>query len=281
MGSKHSAVLVLAAAMLILCACTSPIPQQTSSPTHAPSPTPTQPSTEPPTASPPLTLHVDGLASVQVDELRRLLDPAHPRVHGGPNEEPSPLGLGEIAFLVDGPQQVGGRDYWQLAAGSGDRPIGWAPATDKDGHATLVPFQPTCPPVDDVSAAAIDALGGLQALACFGDRELTLSGQVECNRAIADGGVGGAPYFDSNRHCVLDDLLGVYGDAVTAILGPDPNLPTVSGMFELRGHMDDPGARGCGSIPIGVSLNSSTTPEPWAVVWCRQNFVVTAVVAAN
>lgn len=198
---KHSAVLLLGAATLILCACVSPIPQ--------------------PVAQ---------------------------------NEEPSPLRLGEIAFLVDGPQT---------------------------GRATLVPFQLACPLADALSAAIIDSLGGLQALACFGDSEITLSGQVECNRGIADGGIGGAPYFDSNRRCVLDALLGVYGDAVTAILGLDLNMPRVSGTFEVRGHMDDPGARGCGWIPVGVRLDSPTTPDPWAVVWCRQNFVVTTIARAD
>ncbi len=279
MCSKHSAVLVLGAATLILLACASPIPPPTSSPTLAPSPTPTVAPTltDPPSPAPPPTLHVDGLAIVAVNELRRLLDPAHPNRHGGPNEEPGPLRLGETAFLVDGPQQIGGRDYWQLAAGSGALPIGWAPATDKTGHATLMPVLPICPSANGLSAAAINSLGGLQALACFGDRELTLRGNLECTRLMGDAIAGGADYFDSNRPCVLDGMLSVYGDVVTAILDLDPGASTVRGVYELRGHMDDPSARGCGWIPFGTSQDSPTTPDPTVVAWCRQNFVVTAI----
>lgn len=264
----------------------SPSVPPTGSPTGSPpastTPSPTllpSPSQPPPTHTPVPILHVDGLATIAVDELRRFVDPARPNKNSQLPRDYAPLRAGQLAFLVDGPLRVADREYWQLSLGPADPfgQLGWAPATDESGAATLVPFEPTCPPVEGLGAAALNSLGGLQALVCFGGRELTLRGDVECNRATADGGIGGAYYFDSNRHCVLDGVLTVYGDTVTAILGQDPLAPTVSGAYELRGHMDDHGARGCGLIPIGVSHDAPTTPDPAAVMWCRQNVVVTGL----
>jgi hypothetical protein len=217
------------------------------------------------------------MATVVAGQLKRVFDPKHPSRHPESALPLEPLQIGEVVFLVDGPLRIHGADYWQVAVDPYSAVLGWVPLLEDSGLPTLRPTSPTCPPVGELTATTLNSTGGLRALACFRDDELELRGEVECNRAIADGGIGGAGYFDSNRHCILDDALAVFGDAVTAIIDEDPSAMEVRGEYVLHGHFDDEEAHGCGWIPMGVSLSAPTTPEPGAVLFCRTNFVVTAL----
>lgn len=281
----------LLAAMSLSACSTTPVeptlqptdpPITTLSPTDLlePSASPNPTRSPEPTASPePSTLHVDGMATVDAERLRQVVDPAHPGRHGRLNRRLGPLETGQRLFLVDGPRNEQGIDWWQVMRPFPlfDGPLGWVQAQGRDGP-NLMLHQPPCPRTDGpFGAEQIGALTGFELLACFGDRELTLQGTVECNSAHADGGIGGAPYFNSDRHCSFEEAMPVYGDRVTAIWDTGQGAPTVSGEYQLNGHFDDPDSRLCGWIPIGVSHSSPTTPDPVPVIWCRQNFVVTSI----
>lgn len=131
-----------------------------------------------------------------------------------------------------------------------------------------------------VDVDTLTRMGGLAALGCFGDATLTLEGTVRCTPLVRDGGPGGPSWLDPYSGCALDEALALYGRPVTALLeagGPPPPDP-VSGRYLVRGHFDDPEARTCSMLPIGVSVTSPIgPPDPEAVLACRQMFVVTDV----
>lgn len=150
-------------------------------------------------------------------------------------------------------------------------------------QATPAPYVAACPAVDQViGAETLRAMGGIAALECFGDATLTLEGTVRCARLTRDGGPGGPSWLDPYSGCAMDDALALYGPPVTALLDdgtPPPPNPVV-GRYRVRGHFDDPEARTCSMLPIGVSVTSPIgPPDPEAVMLCRQAFVVTEVEA--
>lgn len=123
-------------------------------------------------------------------------------------------------------------------------------------------------------------MGSLAALKCFGDAMLTLEGTVRCTGLVRDGGPGGPSWLDPYAGCAMDEALALYGRPVTALLddGAPPPPNPVSGRYRVRGHFDDPEAKTCSMLPIGVSVASPIGhPDPEAVMACRQMFVVTEV----
>jgi len=131
-----------------------------------------------------------------------------------------------------------------------------------------------------VEAKTLRSMGGIAALDCFGDTTLTLEGVVRCTKLVRDGGPGGPSWLDPYSGCAMDEALGLYGRPVTALLddGTPPPPNPVSGRYRVRGHFDDPEARTCSMLPIGVSVTSPVgSPDPEAVLLCRQSFVVTEV----
>lgn len=131
-----------------------------------------------------------------------------------------------------------------------------------------------------VDVETLRSMGGLASLTCFGDATLTLEGTVRCTPAVSDGGAGGPSWLDPYSSCVMDEALALHGPAVTALLddGAPPPPHQVVGRYRVRGHFDDPEARTCSMLPIGVSVTSPIgPPDPEAVMACRQMFVVTEV----
>jgi hypothetical protein len=209
-------------------------------------------------------------------ELRGFIDPATEKQ---PAEYQQLLRPGDRLHVVDGPVAAHGRNYWQLAGRwpAAYMPLGWYPATTQDGQA-LEPFVPSCPPGDEpISGGDLTIVAGSEGLACFGNIELTVSGELRCFRATADGGAGGAPWMDSTRFCKINDVLWVYGEAVVGLLEEPTYLDSITGTYEVAGHFDDLAAQGCRWMPIGVSLNApGGPPDPGAVMTCRQDLVVTS-----
>jgi hypothetical protein len=280
MGSKRLAVVVLAAATLALSGCASPIPQPTSSPTVAPTPIPTQQptQTDQPSPTPQPTLHVDGLATVITDGLRRWADPADRNSHRGLNEKYGRLEAGTRVLLVEGPVTIGGTDYWQLYPSYWNyaTPLGWAPGSKADGTPNLAPYQPVCPSPDGLTAAQLAALDRFEQLACYGDRELTLRGSLKCESGAGDGIIAG-PMLSSRTWCGLDGAVAMFGPVVTGLVEDPSGTPVFRGSYELKGHFDDPGAGFCHQVPFGTSLAGSADPgDPGAICECRMFFVVTS-----
>src|SRR5688572_28018384 len=99
----------------------------------------------------PTTLHVDGMATVAQDRVGQVVDPAHPDRNKRLNRLLGPLEVGQRVFLVDGPRDERGIEWWQATTGSlplgPNLPLGWVKALGRDGP-NLVPHQPFCPPTD-------------------------------------------------------------------------------------------------------------------------------------
>jgi hypothetical protein len=215
------------------------------------------------------------------DGLRRWVDPADKNSHPALNEKYGSLDVGKRVLLVDGPITIEGTDYWQIYPSNdfyqlNSSPLGWAAASRADGTPNLAPYQPSCPSPDGLTAGQLAALDGLERLACYGDRELTLSGALKCESGIADGFLAG-PMLSSTTWCGLDDALGVFGPVVTGLVRDPHGTPVFRGSYELKGHLDDPGAAFCHQVPFGTSLGGSSDPgDPGAIVECRMFFVVTA-----
>lgn len=217
------------------------------------------------------------MATVMRTGLKQVADPAVPAAHNHLNSLFAPLVAGDRIFLFDGPRDENGVPYWQVMKGTfpgSNMPLGWVPALDGDVP-TLLPYQPPCPSVDGLTAKSLNDVGGLAALICFGNHELTLTGNLKCEHGVIDGIIGGAPCMDSYRWCSLDLQLSVLGESATSVLDGQ-SLAEVSGSYQITGHFDDPGAQRCTWISFGSSLNGpGGPPEPGPVTACRTMFVAT------
>jgi hypothetical protein len=193
------------------------------------------------------------------------------------SDEPAGVWLYEGAgpYLVDRGGFLGNYDFWYLW----DQHDLLGTFSDAEQHqgGWLMPVALECPSAEGVlDAASVIALTGIERIACFGDREITLRGDLYCFFGVGDGGPGGAPWISAYEFCELDRGLPIYGEAVT-------NL--ITNMYEdvhaeviATGHFDDPAARGCRMRPIGVDEIEPRFPrDPRAVMQCRQMFVATSV----
>lgn len=232
----------------------------------APTPTPT------PTPVP--VLRPDGMATVASSgELRVWSLPG-----GAKAKAVKPLlAVGAVVYLVTGPRRSAGTDWWEVQAEyapHGGGQFGWIHATGAAGLPTLVPFAPECPSSDGpIDQARMVALGTLRSLACFGGREITVRGDLACYDATVDWAVGGASWMGPNYSCSLNQAFYLEGSAIANLNG---GRRPVFGYYDIRGHFDDPESSGCGPIPLGAFTQTPFEhPDPWAVMACRQDFVVT------
>jgi hypothetical protein len=90
--------------------------------------------------------------------------------------------------------------------------------------------------------------------------------------------VGWPPRQRCMRAVLGDPAMALYCEPVTSTLGADLAAGPRTARFRVTGHFDDPQARGCWNVPVGVSLDSRGQPEPDAVIACRERFVVTEAV---
>lgn len=277
---------------LLLVACgSSPIPTESAfvaplvtpstvvSPTPTRTPAPRVSPTLPTTPTPRPTLRVDGMAQVAINHLGQVVAPEISDPRDQIRLAIGALDIGETVFLVD-MREFGGQAHWELGRASWrpNLPLGWVPELDDNGLPTLFPYEPDCPDEEDLTAQAIIDVGAPVALACFGDRELTLVGDVDCYHVIADAIVAGAGWLSEDRSCTIDDKYGLHGPAVTMLLDGTADANHVAGRYLVRGHFDDPGSAGCGWIPFGTSgLQPQHPGESGPVLICRQLFVVTSV----
>ena len=188
------------------------------------------------------------------------------------------LEAGSIAYLMDGPADHAGLEWW-LVRSERSTDVGWTPSA-QDGTPLLVPLDPDCPPIATVRVEQIVGVGGVRSLLCFGAAPLTFDANVFCVSGVADGGPGGASWMDSYRWCHTagDPAMPLFGEAITSILGHDLAANPVTARMRINGHFDDPESSTCWNLPIGVSLDAPGPPNPSAVIACRERFVVTKAV---
>jgi hypothetical protein len=280
---------LLCLALFVVAACASiPAPSQTFPPIPDESPTVVPAPEESPTGAPiPSSnpgLHVDGMATV-VKKVDQIADPNHPN-HQKDNRKFQPIEAGTRVYLVDKMTRKK-MNYWQVYDGPRqDGLIGWIPQLSKE-DANLEPYQPNCPtefPLTDESFAGLGADDG-SVLVCFGDTELTLSGEVTCRRdAPGDFVIGGASFFDVERLCYFgqQSKVGLYGNEVFELLEA-PRSDLIAGRYLVRGHFDDAEAQGCRVIPFGTDpvFTPSDEGDPGSILNCRQMFVVSTVISQN
>ena len=271
MGQDRSiARLVTAAMCLLISGCA--VPQPTTAPaTQAPAPGTKAPA--PATATPVPVMASHGLAHVVASAGAQSWSKP-----GGRGKKLELLPVGATVYLMQSATARDGSTWWgtPVQAGIYSGPTsGWIAEIGTDDSPVLQPINPECPTDAPRSAADLPDEGWTR-LACYGMRELELEGRVACQQGVAELSVQGAPWTDSYRWCGLDDLLPLYGQAVTSLLD-GANGSTV-GQHVVRGHFDDQGATHCVGTGFGVSLGASGAQgEPAAIQLCRQDFVVDQV----
>ena len=243
----------------------SPTPTLTVAPTPTPQP--------PPTPRP--TLRVNGLAQVAINNLVQVLAPEINDPRNQIRLAVGSLDIGEIVFVVDR-REFAGRPHWELGRVSSrpELPLGWVPELADNGLPTLFPYDPDCPDGEELTPQALVDLGGLAALACFGNKELSLAGRVHCDAGSIDWTISGPTWLSETVVCGMDDEFRLNGPAATSLL----DLPVPNDRYRVRGHFDDPESIRCGWILFGTSGMSPKDPgEHGPVFTCRQLFVVTHV----
>jgi hypothetical protein len=274
---------------LVLAACAStPVATRTPQPTvEEPTPVFIPEPLVTPTPEPLRTflpgLNVDSMATV-IRDVAQIADPDRPN-RQKENRKFGTMEAGARVILLD---RVTRRkvDYWQVMTVLGglreDGQVGWIPEVTR-GNQNLEPFVPECPTEFPLTSESLSAIGPGEAMTCFGNTELTLSGEVTCNHATLDLIVGGASFLDGRRECHLGDGdLSLHGNEIVELLEAPP-VDTFTGRFLVRGHYDDPEAQGCHTIPLGAPPPTTPTepPDPGAVLSCRQMFVVSNAISQD
>jgi hypothetical protein len=218
-----------------------------------------------------------------VRDVDQIADPEHPN-HAKDNRKFSPIAAGTHVYLVDMlPRRK--MNYWQVYDESRQNGlVGWIPQLSGE-ELNIEPYQPDCPDEFPLTADSFADLGGGDGslVACFGETELTLAGDVSCDRSIAEYAVSGVSFLDADRSCYLGtNALHLYGNEIFELLEAPP-VDSISGRYLVRGHFDDPEAQNCYSIEFGTPLSNSPgePPEPGAVMACRQMFVVSNAISQN
>jgi hypothetical protein len=172
-----------------------------------------------------------------------------------------PVSVGQTVLIVGGPIDHDGvlsyliQHFGDLDAGyrpGGD--VAWIPATIAE--TSLVEAPPTCP--TDLTLTNVAALQPFERMVCFGARDLTFEPVATRDRVY--GGKLSKRWISMDGQPDFFTGLPVYG------LTPKLALPD-EGWFRVTGHFDDPASFECG--------------DPGEVAWCRERFIVTAVVPVD
>ncbi|HEX5824912.1 MAG TPA: hypothetical protein VFY18_10685, partial [Candidatus Limnocylindrales bacterium] len=171
-----------------------------------------------------------------------------------------PVSVGQTVLIVGGPIEHDGvlsfliQHFGDTDAGfrlEGD--LAWMPATI--AATSLVEAPPTCP--TDLSLSNVAALQPFERMVCFGGRDLTFEPVTARDRSY-----GGKT---SNRWISTDGQPDFF-TGLPVYLTPKLAMPD-TGWFRVTGHFDDPASFDCG--------------DPGEVAWCRERFIVTAVVPVD
>jgi hypothetical protein len=288
-------VMVTVLAMVLLArdalpaAVASPIPTASGDqPTLAPSPSVTPEASPEPT---PAHLAPDTIARVTVNELN---------LREGSSSSATSLGhlsAGARVFVVEGPEQADGYDWYRVA--TVEDPVtapsctadacptstfGWAAGIGEAGDAWLAPAELTCPPAPKLKAFA--RLDPFERLACYGDRELTLKGVVW---QPCCGYVGAFVYepswlsWPSGPPVLTSGELHRGGLMLRFDPRDDLQRPDYADIVRVTGHMDDPAAATCTVRVEESALHDDPTvavdPDElaYAPIGCRTEFVVDSI----
>jgi hypothetical protein len=239
----------------------SPSPMESLAPTRAPSP---------PASAP------DGRADVAEVVTTDLVMRSEPGV--GPDSQiyDPPLSAPVLLYILDGPVVADGYEWFRVVPfddphtdiGRGGPGLGWVAAGGKDGEAWIAPWTGACP-----AETAEDIMWRSQfvALACFGDREPTLEGTLDC----LDSSTSDAP-AEFKVLCFLVPFGAPPGRLLRGFaFYPESATPEGEQGVAVRvtGHYDDPAALTCAEhTDVGLER-----PAELEVLVCRGKFVATGI----
>lgn len=201
---------------------------------------------------------------------------------------PNPLNAPMLLYVVDGPVTANDYDWYFVKPFHRDyyphgdelviEPlIGWVAAAGRDGEAWIEPARIDCPAPD---LDGVRHLTPIARLACFGDQELELAGEL--------GGCFAGDFGTTSPSWLMHDGCALVPPGYRAgVVVPDPGglpmrdpgvyLPyaTAGAPFVVTGHFDDPVAATCTHSPAASVVD--TRPPELIVLQCRTQFVVTGI----
>ncbi len=224
-------------------------------------------------------LATDGIAEVVTNDLvvRSL-----PEISEESIMDPVRLSDGKLLFVLDGPVTADGYDWYQVSPfdatlsdiADGSPRLGWV-AAGGDGEEWIAPWSADCP---EASVTALRYTPLPLLVGCFGDRELTLEGELGDCTHIVPGTV--SPDWLTTTFCILyeDNYSGGLVGPFTFHLPPeDFEVHEGKGQqVRITGRFDHPSAQTCEHHPL-----EDEEPEPpeLVVLGCRGRFVVTEIEA--
>lgn len=202
------------------------------------------------------------------------------------------LPKGTLLYVVDGPVEANGYQWYRVEPFDHDVPSGWVAAASRDGERWLEPGTASCPPlpIEFADIARLASFERLVGLACFGDHPLTFTARIlepEATCGVSAGWTIKPAWLDQCvRHDVLTDLSGdQLVDQMDAVLAPNVSSkglvygiePKTWLKVKVTGQFDHPAARTC------RARRQDTDPPPPAevVMICRETFVITSIKAAK
>ena len=266
----------------------SPVPAETSATpmaSHRPSDSPEQA----PTPDVPATLGPDAVAEVVTSDLVVRSEPA---ISDTSTIYPDSLDAPMLLYVVDGPVAANGYDWYlvkpfhldYLPHGDElviDPLIGWVAASGRDGEAWIEPARIDCPTPDLDGVRHLSPTGRL---ACFGDQELELAGEL--------GGCFAGDFGTTSPSWLFHDACALVPPGYRAgVAVPDPGglplrdrgvyLPyaTQGAPIVVTGHFDDPVATTCSHSPAASVVDPR--PPVLIVLQCRTQFVVTGILSSR
>ena len=231
------------------------------SPSVEPAPS-AAPSGPPPAVVDP-KLGVDDGAVTLVDDLRVRSAPTV--AESSAKLEPL-LPAGVRLLVIGDPVEADGYAWYHVLPFDSAYPSGWVAAGSRAGESWIGADETACPesPLDAAELTALMPYGGL---ACSGDQEIQLTGELSCELADVDRSISGPSWLRADRHCTFDlgdSTMEIFDGGMAFEYGPG----RVNGI--VTGHFADPESSTC------VSAIEDVDPPPDAdelVATCRTMFV--------
>jgi hypothetical protein len=199
------------------------------------------------------------------------------------------LTLGDLVYVVDGPEPADGYDWllvsemvlpWKSAN------AGWIAPASRDGEVWVRPVTPDCP--EEVGVEAFASVPQALLLACFGDEEISLDGALGfCGHADP---VVTEPAWLANYFCAFEAPGRPAGisewPTLPVSIDPDAGVPSFAGEsipLRITGRYDHPASGTCryteGAEDSFPELD--TYDETLLRFGCRSRFVLESAIPSH